>query len=231
MVGSTAAERRELLQQNFIFSRLTDEESAAVLKFARAAHYRAGAAIFAKGDPGESMMLVLKGRVRLGSLSVEGKEAVFNIVQAGQIFGEIALLDGKERTADAIALTDCEILVVERRDFMPILARHAELCMQLLLILCERLRRTSEQVEDVLFRHLESRIAKNLLTLARDHGNKSQDQLRISFKLSQRELGNFVGATRESINKHLQVWQRAGIIALEGGYIVIRNPVALEALT
>jgi CRP/FNR family cyclic AMP-dependent transcriptional regulator len=231
MVGPTVAERRELLRQNFFFSCLTVEESDSLLKFARVLHCDAGGEIFAKGDSGSSMMAVLKGRVRLSALSTDGKEAVFNIVQAGQVFGEIALLDGKERTADATAMSDCEILVVERRDFLPILARHADLCMQLLLILCERLRRTSEQVEDVLFLHLQSRIAKNLLVLAHDHGNKALEELRIDFKLSQRELGNIVGATRESINKHLQVWQRAGIVALDGGYIIIRDPAALEALT
>src|SRR6202035_3951841 len=96
----------------------------------------------------------------------EGKEIVFNIINAGEIFGEIAVLDGEERSADATAMTDCELLVLNRRDFVHLLEHRVDLCMIMLRILCQRLRQTSEQVEDVMFRHLESRVAKALLHLA-----------------------------------------------------------------
>ncbi|HLI10548.1 MAG TPA: Crp/Fnr family transcriptional regulator [Alphaproteobacteria bacterium] len=232
MLGVSLAEKRKLLRQSLLLSRLGDSEADALLAYARLQRYAAGAAIFAKGDAGASMMAVTKGRVRISAPSLEGKEVVLNIIGPGEVFGEIALLDGKERTADATAMTACELLVLERRHFLPVLERHPELCLHLLQVLCERLRRTSEQVEDVLFRHLQSRLAKALLRLAADHGaGASAGGRRIDLKLSQRELGNLVGGTRESINKQLQAWQRAGIIALDKGAIVIRDGDALEAMS
>lgn len=230
MAVPTQAEKRELFQSHFLLGRMNRQEIDALLAYTRVERYRAGREIFSKGSPGDSMMAVLKGRVRISSLSPEGKEIVLNIIDPGEIFGEIALLDGKERTADATAMTDCELLVLSRRDFLPLLERDAHLCLLLLLVLCERLRRTSEQLEDVLFRHLQSRLAKTLLRLACSAGGPAGPALHIDLKLSQRELANLVGGTRESINKHLQVLQRSGIIGLDRGSIVIKDVAALERL-
>src|SRR5258705_13943645 len=106
------------------------------------------------------MMAVLRGTAKMTSVSSEGKEIVLNIMQPGEIFGEIAMLDGEERSADAVAMSDCEILVLHRRDFMPILEKRADICLILLRILCQRLRETNEKDEDVLFLHLEPRLPK-----------------------------------------------------------------------
>lgn len=231
MAGPTQAEKRELFQGNFLLGRLNSQEIDALLAYTRVERYRAGREIFSKDSPGDSMMAVLKGRVKISSLSPEGKEIVLNIISPGEIFGEIALLDGKERTADATAMDDCELLVLSRRDFLPFLERHADICLLLLSVLCERLRRTSEQLEDVTFRHLQSRLAKTLLRLGRSAGAPKGRALRIDLKLSQRDLANIVGATRESINKHLQLLQRSGVIGHDGGAIVIKDVAALERLT
>ncbi len=230
MAGPTQAEKRELFQRNFLLGRLNSQEIDALLAYTRVERSRAGREIFSKGSPGDSMMAVLKGRVKISSLSPEGKEIVLNIISPGEIFGEIALLDGKERTADATAMDDCELLVLSRRDFLPFLERHADICLLLLSVLCERLRRTSEQLEDVTFRHLQSRLAKTLLRLGRSAGAPKGRALRIDLKLSQRDLANIVGATRESINKHLQLLQRSGLIGRDRGAIVIKDVAALERL-
>src|SRR5437899_5536367 len=132
-------------------------------------------------------MAVLRGSIKISSLSSEGKEIVFGIINAGEIFGEIAVLDGEERSADATAMTDCELLVLNRRDFLRVLENRADLCMILLRILCRRLRQTSEQVEDVMFRHLDSRVAKALLHLAEGVGLHGTS---VELHVSQRELGN-----------------------------------------
>src|SRR5262249_50300685 len=134
--------------------------------FTRVERYAAGHEIFAKGSPGQSLMAVLRGSIKISSLSSEGKEVVFRIINAGEIFGEIATLDGEERSAAAATVTDCELLVLNRRDFLRMLEDRADLCMILLRILCQRLRQTSEQVEDVMFSDLESRVAKALSRLA-----------------------------------------------------------------
>jgi CRP-like cAMP-binding protein len=162
------------------------------------------------------------------SVSIEGKEFVFNIVHPGDVFGEIALIDGGERSADADAMTDCELLVLNRRDFMPILEHRADICLILLRILCQSLRRTSEQVEDVLFQHLESRIAKALRQLAERARPSGVPGSSVGLRVSQRELGNIAGCSRESVNRHLQAWQKAGWVDLGKGTIVIRNLAAIN---
>jgi CRP/FNR family cyclic AMP-dependent transcriptional regulator len=225
----TYDEKRRLFERHFLLGQLSSQEIDALIAHSRVARYPAGREIFAKGSPGQSMMAVLRGIVKISSPSPAGKEIVLNLINPGEIFGEIAVIDGEARTADAVALTDCELLVLDRRDVMPILERHAEICMTLLKILCQRLRHTSEQVEDVLFRHLESRIAKALLQLTAGGGAEPRG-LSADLRLSQRELGNLVGGSRESVNKHLQSWHRAGLIRLARGSIVIRDPAAIERL-
>jgi CRP-like cAMP-binding protein len=152
---------------------------------------------------------------------------VVTIFYEGDVFGEIALLDGKERSADATAATDCELLVVPRRSFLRLLEHRPELCIELMVVLCERLRRTNEQVEDFAFLDLEARIAKVLVRLAQEEGPRAPAS-RLGLKISQRALGELVGGSRESVNKHLQDWKRSGIIAIEKGAILIRD---LDALT
>jgi CRP-like cAMP-binding protein len=226
-VVASTPERRQLLRKSPLFSRLADEEIDAILAHAVIERFRAGAPIGAKGDPASSMMAVLTGQVVISVLSVEGKQVVLNMINEGEVVGEIALLDGKERSADMTASTNCELLVIERRSFLPLLERPA-LTRELLRVLCERLRRTSEQVEDVLFLDVEARIAKVLLRLVQNRNGPGRAGGGITLRISQRELGNLVGASRESVNKQLQAWRRSGIIALDNGAIVIRNTAALE---
>ena len=221
-------EKRHIFERHFLLGKLSRDEIDTLLHYARVERYPAGHEFYAKGSPGQSLMAVSSGTVKMTSVSIEGKEIVFNIVHPGDIFGEIALLDGGERSADAVAMTDCELLVLNRRDFMPILERRADICLILLRILCQRLRQTSEQVEDVLFRDLQSRIAKALLHLAESTRLSGVSASSIGLRLSQRELGNIAGGSRESVNKHLQAWHKAGWIDLGKGTIVIRNLTAID---
>jgi len=221
-------ERRRVLRYSALFARLPDDEIDAILKHAAIRRYAANAQIICKGDPGSTMMAVLRGRVVITVLSSEGKEIILNIINEGEIFGEIALLDGKERTADATAMTDCELLVVARRSFLPLLERPV-IARELLNVLCERLRRTTEQLEDVLFLDVEARIAKILLRFA-EAGGAPQPGARVVLGMSQRELGNLVGASREKVNRRLRAWRLAGIIAIEKGTIFIRDSAALHSL-
>lgn len=168
MVGTTP-ERRQVLRRSALFARLPDDEIDAILKHAVIRRYAANAQIIRKGDPGSSMMAVLRGRVVIRAPSLGGKEVILNLINEGEIFGEIALLDGKERTADATAMTDCELIVVARRSFLPLLERPV-VARELLNVLCERLRRTSEQLEDVLFLDVEARVEKILLRFAEAGG-------------------------------------------------------------
>ncbi len=230
MNGPTQDEKRRILEEHYLLGKLSSSEIDHLLNYARVETYPAGREIYPKGSPGLSMMAVLRGAAKMCSVSAEGKEIVLNIIYPGEIFGEIALLDGKERSADAVAMTDCQILVFNRRDVLPVLERHADICLMLIRILCERLRRTSAQVEDVLFRHLEARIAKALLQLAEHSDGRPGHGTALDLHLSQRDLGSIVGSSRESVNKQLQMWHRAGLIDVAKGMIMIRNAAAIQQL-
>jgi CRP/FNR family cyclic AMP-dependent transcriptional regulator len=230
MDGSTHQEKRRIFEQHFLLKLLSPCEIDALLSYSRVEHYPAGREIFAKGSPGRSMMAVLRGTVSISSLSPEGKKIVFNSVHPGEIFGEIAMLDGEERTAVATALEDCELLVLDRRDFMPLLEKHADICMVLLKILCQRLRQTSEQVEDVLFRHLGERVAKGLVQLAKSTGRKDLREAAVELRLTQQDLADMVGGTRESVNKHLKGLEKRRLIELGNSTILIRDLTALERM-
>ena len=230
MYGSTSSQR-QILRRSALFARLDDSDSDAILAHATVARYAEGNQIFAKGDPGNSMMAVLKGRVMISTPSLDGRQVVLTVFRDGDVFGEIALLDGKERTADATAMTECELLVVPRRSLLSLLERRPDLCVSLMVVLCERLRRTNEQVEDLAFLDLEARIAKVLIRLSEEIGDEASVAKPVAVKISQRALGELVGGSRESVNKHLQDWKRSGIIAIEKGAIMIHDPDALADLT
>jgi CRP-like cAMP-binding protein len=188
---------------------------------------RRGATIFAKGDPGTALMAVLWGSVKISVPSSSGHEAVLNIISPGQVFGEIALLDGQPRTADAVAMADCELMVIDRRDFIPFLRREPDVAIKLIETLCARIRRTSAQVEDVMYLSLPARLAKALLELS-GTGGASATQRKV--RITQRELGNIIGMSRESTNKQLRAWEERKWVRLERGGIALVNPGALMKL-
>ena len=222
-----------LLSAHWLLQHLSPSELETLAQHARMEKHAANKVIFWKGDPGHSMMVVVKGRVRIRSYSAQGKEVILNIINPGEVLGEIALLDGKERTADAIAMGPVEVLVLARRDFLPFLERNQKACIRLLTVLCDRLRRTSEQVEDLLFLEQPARLAKTLLRLAKENEYAPDDDgeeagLCVDLKLSQKELGAVAGMRRESVNRHLQEWRADGLITLKDGLIWINDPDALE---
>jgi CRP-like cAMP-binding protein len=217
---NTVAAGRQALEQHFLLRHLEADARRRIVGCAHKRRYAAGETVFVKGSAGTGMLTVLSGQVRISALSRQGKEIVLNVIQPGEVFGEIALLDGKERSADATALTDCELLVLERRDVIAYLEANPKACLKLLELLCQRLRRTTEQVEDYLFLQLPHRLAKTLVRLTRhDHD---------TVRLSQRELANLVGGTRESTNKHLNEWKRDGFIAIEDSAVTVLDRGALE---
>jgi CRP/FNR family cyclic AMP-dependent transcriptional regulator len=227
----TQADQRALLKRHVLFGKLDDDEIAELLAHAHVEHYSAGSEIFAKGSSGQSVMAVLRGSVKISSPSPDGKEIVLNNINPGELFGEIALLDGGERSADATAVEDSELLVVYRRDFLPLLTRRSDICLMLLELVCQRLRQTSEQVEDVLFVDLRFRMAKILLRLAQIAQAQAAGSKTLVLRVTQQELGSMAGATRESVNRELQGWQTAGLIKLGKGSISIRDVRGLQQMT
>ncbi|HYD66046.1 Crp/Fnr family transcriptional regulator [Azospirillum sp.] len=232
MAGVRIAFDKELvLAGHFLLKHLEREELSRLASSARLAYFPKNGVIFQKGDPGDSMMAIIRGRVKICSHSVDGKELVLNIINKGGLFGEIALLDGEPRTADAIALEETDLLVLERAQFMPFLTARPDLSLRLISVLCKRLRQTSEHLEDTLFLEASSRFARALLRLVEVFGKPApQNAIRLDIKLSQQQLGCLVGVSRESINKLLNEWQRSGVIGMDAGYITVRDRDALDEI-
>jgi len=231
MTGVRIAFDKELvLAGHFLLKHLEREELRGLAAGARLAYFPKNATIFQKGDPGDSMMAVIRGRVKICSHSVDGKELVLSIINKGGLFGEIALLDGEPRTADAIALEETDLLVLDRAQVMPFLTGRPDVAFRIISVLCKRLRQTSEHLEDTLFLEASSRFARALQRLARAFGKPGADGVRLDIKLSQQQLGCLVGVSRESINKLLNEWQRNGVIQMDGGYITILDAEALDEI-
>jgi CRP-like cAMP-binding protein len=182
-----------------------------------------GKIIFSKGDPGLCLFAVFSGIVQIITPSAEGKNAVFNLVREGEVFGEIALLDGGPRTADALAFTDCKLVLIERGQFISVLHTYPEFAIKLLEVVCSRLRRTTEQVEDLMFLDLRSRLGKTLLRLSRLGGQRE-------IVISQEQLSEIVGMSREMINKQLQVWAKERWIKLARKQITVLDHDALARM-
>lgn len=226
----TGIARSTLLASNELFRHLSPNQLSGIARYTRLEKFSHNQPIFRQHDSGSTMMAVISGLVRISRLSMSSKEVVFSILTPGTFFGEIALLDGGVRSADATAMGDTELIVLDRRDFMPFLEHNPAVAIGMLEVLCQRIRRTDEQVEDSLFLLREARLAKMLLQLADQFGRETPDGVCIELPLSQRELGNFVGLTRESINKQLVEWREAGLIGISGKLITIHDLTAIRKL-
>ncbi len=222
--------RRAALLASPLFLAMQPGELDEILRFSSDRRFTRGATIFQQGDEGSSMMAVLRGRVRVSAVSGEGKEVTLNMIGPGEVFGEIALLDGKPRSADVTAAEDTLLLVVERRYFVPYLMKNGDLYLRMLVVLCDRLRRTSMALEELALFELPARLARLLLKLANDYGRPGRQGIRIDLKVSQRDLANQVASSRETVNKQLRAWREDGVVDVDAGYIVIRQLEALKTL-
>jgi CRP/FNR family transcriptional regulator, cyclic AMP receptor protein len=223
MPSDATIDKRALLANHPLFGQLAPEELERLVAYMRLVRQPARSVLFRKGDPGTHMVVVVRGRVKVCTHSEDGKELVLNLINPGEVVGEIALLDGSDRTADAVTLTDSDLLILERRDFIPFLQRHPDACMRLFTVLCERLRRTSELLEEALFLEGSSRLAKRLVHLAEVFGKPVPGGIMIDIPLSQQQLGNMVGMSRESMNKQLKQWRQDNLIRIEEARYVVTD--------
>ena len=215
--AKAAIDKSAILRAHPLFGKLGPQVIERLTSYSNIKTFAAGTTIFERGDPGDCLFAVCAGTIRISNRSSDGRDAVFNLINAGGVFGEIALLDGRDRTADAQAVTDCDLMVINRRDFIPMVSGEPDLALKLIELLCERIRHTSEQVEDIMFLDLPARLAKTLLWLAAN--SKLAEGRKVS--ITQREIGQIIGMTRESTNKQLRTWEELNWIKLERGSIVV----------
>jgi len=225
MTNSGTAERgRKLLEKCPLFSALDEAGRRELVSHAQPRSFAAREPICHIGQPGNSMMAIVVGTVRISLPTTKGREIILADLPAGELFGEIAMLDAKARSANATALTNCELLVLERRDVLRSLERNPAACLKMMEILCARIRRSDERMADIAFFDLPARLAKTLLRYP------AQGRSPAKLSLSQRELAEMSGGTRENVNRCLRKWQRSGILELRDRWTVILRPDELEAL-
>jgi CRP/FNR family transcriptional regulator, cyclic AMP receptor protein len=220
---------RQLMGNCVVFSGLSADERAAVVARARIRTINAEETIFALGSPGNQMMALLRGTVRISVPSFEGRELLLAIIRPGEVFGELAVLDGKERSADAIAESPCTLAILDRHDILSFFERNPSAWPKLVKVLCQRLRHTDQVFAEVALLQLPAKLAKSMLRLL-DLDRTLAPRKRPVIHYSQRELANMVGGTRESVNRCLRNWQRNGIVQITEGSIIITNRPALEQM-
>lgn len=219
-----------LLARCELFAGLPLQERKRVARLCLRRKYPARQVVFHQGDAGREMYIVASGRLKVSTISEDGKELSFFFLQESDLFGELALLDGETRSVSVTTIDACELLVLRQIDFQTLLKQNDVIGLRLLSLLAGKVRATTSLYESSVFIEIPGRLAGKLLELADESGVEMDDGVLIDIKLSQYELGTLINASRESVNKQLKAWESGDIIELRGGKIFIREPELLEAL-
>jgi CRP-like cAMP-binding protein len=224
MTGATA---QELLKRVVLFRSLSDEMLGGLAAHLRRRSFRRDTALFHKDQVGDALYIVESGRVRIFMPSEAGEELTVDVLGPGDVFGEMALLDGQPRSASAVTLEDAVLYVLGREEFQRQLAASPALAAAVLALLSARLRHVMEYAETLAFLDVYGRVAHVLLSMAERHG-VHENGVVINVDLTQAELATMAGATRERINKALTAFRAQGLIEVRGKKIVIREPARLR---
>lgn len=224
--GMTTLAGRMMLQRSPLFRGLEPGTFGRIAALAMQHGYRRGEIVFSRGDPGDALYAVVTGRIRISAGTAAGREIFLNIMEPGDTFGEIALLDGGPRTATATALAPTELVSIRRGPLFELLEREPKTALELLRLAGERLRWTSGLLEDAALLDAPARLAKRLLSLAEMHGENGRDGRTV--RISQEDLAGFLGISRQSVNEQLQEWKARGWVALGRGTVVVREGDALR---
>jgi CRP-like cAMP-binding protein len=224
------SDRRALLANNYMFQDLPEELIDRILNLSVSKKISAGETLFYKNDDGDALYGILNGRIRISTSTPGGQELVLNLIEKGEVFGEIALLDGKPRTADAIAIIDSELMVIQRRDVRHMLENEPMLAIHFLELAGARLRWLSDRIEDSAFLDVAGRLAKQLLHMAEISGEQTPEGVVVKLQPSQSELGQMLGTSRISISKHLRRWRDRDWVSLRRGQVLLKHPEELEHL-
>jgi CRP/FNR family transcriptional regulator, cyclic AMP receptor protein len=224
------AELLRLLEAHEIMRLIPPEALRTLIRRAALVDYPERDEIFGQGDPGRTVLVVVKGYVKLSLTTLGGRELVLDLADPGSVIGEIAVLNDWPRAATATALSNCTLLAIDGRSFTRELRNAPEAMLAIIRLLSRRLRRTTAQVTENLELPAQVRLAKALIELAAMHSHPTPQGPQLGLSLSQRELGGMTGLIRESINRHLGAWRDAGWISLAEGTITLCDVGALRSL-
>jgi CRP-like cAMP-binding protein len=219
----------ELLEQIPLFGSLGKEAIGRLAESVRIKSLEQGQVLFNKGDEGSSMYIINEGAIKIVLPSSVGEEIIVALLGKNDFFGAMAMLDGEPRSADAVAVNDASVLTIGRSDFLSILQEDRQALKTILCDLSKMIRRTDDFLEDICFFNISTRLAKKLIDLSDTVGVRTgEDHILIDLSLTQKELGDMVGATRESVNKELKVLRQNGMIDVKGNKITIIDFDMLE---
>lgn len=224
-----AADPAALLRRVPLFAGVNDATLAGLTGRLRRRTYRRGTMIFHKDQPGEGLHVIESGRVRFFLPAEAGEELTIDVAGPGEVFGELALLDGQPRSASAESLEETVTYVLGREEFQATLAASPELAAALIGLLSTRLRHVTDYAESLVFLDVHARVARALLELAGRYGVRGDAQgITIDLELTQTDLATMVGATRERVNRALAAFREQGLVELRGRQIMLRDPDRLR---
>jgi CRP/FNR family transcriptional regulator, cyclic AMP receptor protein len=217
---------RSLLERVPLFAGLAPDELRELSSRLRTRRYARGETLCLEGDPGTSLYIIEKGRVKLGLTSSEGREIILDLLGPGDVFGELALLDGAPRSANAVAVEASEVLLLARDEFLRFLEQHPQLALVLLSTLSHWLRRLTTQMQDTAFLDVPARLARAILRLA--EAEEPTEGQPVTPRLTQTDLAGMVGTTRETLNRWLGFYEDQGLIRRDRHQIVVLRPDKLR---
>jgi len=204
-----------------LFAALDDDAAAALLASMSRVDLPRGEALFAEGDAGDRLFVITAGKIKLGRTSADGRENLLTVLGPGEMFGELSLFDPGPRTATATAVSDAELVGLGHADLQAFLTGRPEVARHLLQALARRLRRTNDSLADLVFSDVPGRVAKALLDLSRRFGRQTDAGVLVAHDLTQEELAQLVGASRETVNKALADFASRGWLRLEARAVVL----------
>jgi CRP/FNR family cyclic AMP-dependent transcriptional regulator len=213
-----------------LFKSFQPEDSRRIADLLKDHYLKKGDVLFRKGDEGKALYMIIQGKIKISVTSRLGNEVILAMLSDGDFFGEMALLDGLPRSADAVANEDTHLLVLSRSEFLSFIIHNESAAMSILFALSQRLRKADDFLADTCFLNIGSRLAKKLLELGETHGQQEGGTTQIKLNLTQTELASMVGATRESINKELRKLRDKGLVTKQGRTFLIHNPERLKRL-
>jgi CRP-like cAMP-binding protein len=214
---------QEVIRKAPLFTALDDAASASLLANMVSVKISKGTILFAEGDGGDQLYVIAEGKLKLGTSSGDGRENLLSILGPGEMFGELSLFDPGPRTSTATAVTDAKLLSLGQEKLLPWLAENPKVALQLLARLAQRLRRTNEAVGDLVFSDVPGRVAKALIDLGERFGKKTDEGLFVHHDLTQEELAQLVGASRETVNKALADFAGRNWLKLDGRAVLITD--------
>ena len=213
----------DVLRRTPLFATLDQDAAASLRASMNEIELARGDLLFHEGDPGDSLYVVLRGKIKLGRTSGDGRENLVAVLGPGEMFGELSLFDPGPRSAGATALVDSTLLGLSSDELTPWLAGRPEVARALLRAIARRLRRTNDSMSDLVFSDVPGRVAKALLDLSARFGTPAEDGIHVAHDMTQEELAQLVGASRETVNKALADFAGRGWLRLEARAVVLTN--------